>query len=218
MDNEKRKNIYCRLYIVRHVETEWNVKKLFQGHSDSPLTTKGIGQAKNLHDKLSEINFSAVYSSDMLRTKRTAEIIMIDKKIAVQTTKALRERCFGPFEGKGPKAETYDQFINMIKDQKQLLEYAQLHPEYKTVETDEQIMGRYITFLREISVAYASKKVLVVSSGGIMRVFLTHIGWGTKEELPSRCVQNMAITQIDCDGVDFFVRKVEGVNKRIALP
>lgn len=208
-------NSYCSLYLVRHGETEWNVKKIIQGHKDSPLTKNGINQAKTLSNKIAKINFSAVYSSDLLRAKRTAELIMLDKKIVIQTSKALRERCFGPFEGNSweDKNKELEILTSLLKDQKKLLEYASMYPKYQKIETDEQIMGRFITLLREISIVFRGKKVLMVSSGGIMRVFLTHLGWGTKEELPSGCVGNAAVVQIDCDGVDFFVRKVEGVNK-----
>lgn len=207
---------YCTLYLVRHGETEWNVKKIIQGHKDSSLTENGINQAESLRKKVARINFAAVYSSDLLRAKRTAELIFLDKKIAIQTSKALRERCFGLFEGKSweSKSKELEILTKLLKDQKKLQEYSQTHPQYKKVETDEQIMGRFITFLREISVAYMNKKVLMVSSGGIMRVFLTHLGWGTREELTSGCVGNTAVVQIDCDGVDFFIRDVEGVKKK----
>ncbi|PIQ72269.1 hypothetical protein COV86_03935 [Candidatus Roizmanbacteria bacterium CG11_big_fil_rev_8_21_14_0_20_35_14] len=206
-------NTYCTLYIVRHGETVGNVERRMFGHTDSPLTSKGVKQAQLLGEKLKNVDFSAIYSADLLRTRRTAEIITAERKLAVQTTKALRERCYGPFEGKLAD-EAYDKAMALINNYEQLLKKAKHDSRYLQLENEEQTMGRYITFLREISIAYANKKILVVSSGGIMRVFLTHIGWGTAEELPSRCVQNMAVAQVDCDGVDFFVRNVEGVKRK----
>ncbi|GIW64747.1 MAG: hypothetical protein KatS3mg092_0680 [Patescibacteria group bacterium] len=44
---------YSTLYLVRHGETDWNVKGLVQGHSDIPLNDKGRWQAKELSKKLS---------------------------------------------------------------------------------------------------------------------------------------------------------------------
>ena len=90
----------CTIYLVRHGETEWNEKKLIQGHSDIPLNKKGEIQAKQLGEKLKDIHFEAVFSSDLVRAKRTAEIMVLEKKLAVITTKALRERLFGRYEGK----------------------------------------------------------------------------------------------------------------------
>src|SRR3989344_5835107 len=87
-------------YIVRHGQTEWNTKGLLQGHGDSPLTYLGVKQAEQIRDELKSIHFDAIFSSDLLRAKRTAEIVALERKIAVKTTQALRERDFGHFEGK----------------------------------------------------------------------------------------------------------------------
>src|SRR3989339_1397072 len=97
------RNNYCHLYLVRHGETEWNVQKIIQGHKDIPLNQKGEKQARRLAKKLVKIKFGVVFSSDLLRAKRTAEIVVLEKKIAVKTTKTLRERHFGRFEGKSWK-------------------------------------------------------------------------------------------------------------------
>ena len=91
---------FCRFYIVRHGETEWNTKKIMQGHLDSPLTENGINQAANLANELKEIEFIKVISSDLMRAYRTAKIIAVDKDIAVTSTELLREINLGPFTGK----------------------------------------------------------------------------------------------------------------------
>ena len=75
--------------------TEWNEIGLIQGHSDSPLTAQGITQAKELAKKLKNVKFDLIFSSDLLRAKRTAEIIALEHKLFVQTSKLLRERDFG---------------------------------------------------------------------------------------------------------------------------
>ena len=90
---------YCTIYLVRHGETEWNEKKLIQGYSDIPLNKKGELQAKQLGQEFNNIYFDAVFSSDLLRAKNSAEIIILEKKLTVATTKVLRERFFGRFEG-----------------------------------------------------------------------------------------------------------------------
>ena len=59
------------IYIVRHGETKWNVKQLMQGHKDSPLTEKGIEQAEEIKKELKNIHFYRIFSSDLLRAKRT---------------------------------------------------------------------------------------------------------------------------------------------------
>ena len=96
---EENKN-YCTLYLVRHGETEWNVKHITQGQSESSLTELGIQQAKNVASEFKDIHFDAIFSSDLSRTQRTAEIIKLDRDIIIQTSELLRERNFGKFEGK----------------------------------------------------------------------------------------------------------------------
>lgn len=87
------------MYIVRHGETEWNVRKLLQGQKDSNLTEKGKEEAERLAKKFKDTPFDAIFSSDLLRAKRTAEILAVEHNLAIQTNKLLRERHFGRLEG-----------------------------------------------------------------------------------------------------------------------
>ena len=46
---------YCTLYLVRHGETEWNVKGIVMGQKDSPLTGQGVFQAQATAQELKDI-------------------------------------------------------------------------------------------------------------------------------------------------------------------
>lgn len=194
---------YCTLYVVRHGQTYWNTKKLLQGHTDIPLNKTGEEQARIFGQTLKDTKFDAVFSSDLLRAKKTAEIMVLEKKLAVETTKLLRERRYGKFEGQ--KAESLEEF-DRLKDT--LEKEARL--KYKPspdVESDEELIGRVITFLREISVSFIGKNVLVVSHGGVMAALLRHLG----RSLPHGAIENNAYIVLTSDGVDFFVKKTEGI-------
>jgi broad specificity phosphatase PhoE len=78
------KKNYCTIYLTRHGETEWNEKKLIQGHTDIPLNTKGKKQAKLLGKQLKDIDFDVVFSSDLLRAKNSAEIIIKEKMTVIK--------------------------------------------------------------------------------------------------------------------------------------
>ena len=71
------------LYLTRHGETVWNTQKLMQGWKDSPLTDRGIKQARQLSERLSEVSFDAIYSSTSNRAVRTAEIIKGERSLEV---------------------------------------------------------------------------------------------------------------------------------------
>lgn len=210
------KNLHCTIYLTRHGETEWNEKKLIQGHSDIPLNKKGEIQAKDLSKKLSHIKFAAVFSSDLIRAKRTAEIIALEKKIAVKTTKALRERYFGRFEGKSwEEDKQYQSYLNNFLKLSNKERYYK--KPYEDTESDEKLMIRYIPFLRQVAVAYPDKNILMVTHGGVMRVFLIHLGYGTYITLPSGSINNTAYVRLESDGVDFFIKETFGIEKKSIL-
>ena len=203
---------YCIFYIVRHGETKWNVEGKLQGHADSALTEKGITQAKILGEKLKNTRFDLAFSSDSLRAYKTAEIIALEHKIAVKTTQLLRERSFGKWEGKNYSVfsnelkHLVDKFLSMSDEKKKSFKYPDM-------ESDEEIVARFITFLRETAVAYPGKRILVVTHGAMMRILLIHLGLGTYEEIPPNAVDNGAYMQLQSDGVEFFIRETEGINK-----
>lgn len=200
----KQNNNYCTLYLVRHGQTDWNVQRITQGETDIPLNEEGIKQAETMASNLKQIKFDVVFSSDLIRAKRTAEIIAFEKKLAVETTKLLRERRYGKFNGKPwlLMKKYYDEWENLSKKER-----AQYKP-YDGYETDEEAVGRLITFLRETSVAYAGKTVLVVAHGGLMRAFLNHI---SEETYHSGAVSNLAYIKLESDGVDFFIKEKYGI-------
>ncbi|MCL2898822.1 2,3-diphosphoglycerate-dependent phosphoglycerate mutase GpmB [Brenneria tiliae] len=64
-----------QVYLVRHGETEWNVARRIQGHSDSALTPRGEHQAQQVAERVKKLGITHILTSDLGRTRRTAEII-----------------------------------------------------------------------------------------------------------------------------------------------
>lgn len=87
------------IYFVRHGETEWNKLKKFQGLCDSPLTEKGILQAKLLSKHLKDIKFDKIYSSNLKRAKDTAKIIIGERDINLNIIDEFAEISMGNVEG-----------------------------------------------------------------------------------------------------------------------
>ena len=210
---EENKNL-CMLYLVRHGETEWNKTGIVMGQLDSPLTEAGLGQAKTTAQELKGVNFDAIFSSDLHRAHKTAEIIKLEREPVIQTSKALRERTYGSWEGK--LGEDYRKnFQHLFDKVKELSEEEQKKFRFADdIENDEQVIGRFITQLREIAVAYPNKTVLVVTHGGCIRTFLMHIGYVKYGELPVGSFSNAGYAKILSDGIDFFVKEVMGIKKQ----
>lgn len=197
-------------YIVRHGETEWNTKKLIQGHKDSPLTKNGVEQANELKEKFKDIKFDLVISSDLLRAKRTAEIIVAEHNLALETSQLLRERYFGKYQGKSIDAlKAFDELFESLKEGDKFT--------YKDsdMESDEEISTRLITLLRETSITHPGNSILVVTHAGVMRAFLIKLGFDSYDELsPKKTkIENTAYIKVKSDGTDFFINDTKGITK-----
>ena len=103
-----------RFYIIRHGQTLLNSLDRAQGWADSPLTEAGKQMAADIGQKLKEIDFDAVYTSDMLRAVQTAEIILQaggKNGAPIKKDVRLREWCLGNME-----AENNAVFIKNVAD------------------------------------------------------------------------------------------------------
>ena len=210
---ELQKN-YCRFYVVRHAESEANAGKFMAGHLDAKLTEQGIEQAAQRAAHLKHVPFADAFASDLLRAKYTAEIISKEHQLIVKTKQILREKFYGKYEG-----TSYEDFTNEMKSLMQ--EYESLLEEERSkhrlggeIESDYEINQRMVLFFRETALAYPGKNVLVVSHGGVMREFLIQVGFANRKELGPGFVKNTGYFVLDSDGIDFFIRHTEGIEKK----
>ncbi|MCY7076836.1 histidine phosphatase family protein [Streptococcus oralis] len=91
-----------KLYFVRHGRTIWNLEGRFQGAGgDSPLLPESIDTLKALGQYLSKIPFDEIYSSDLPRAVKSAEIIQsqLQTQCPLETIPDLREWHLGKLEG-----------------------------------------------------------------------------------------------------------------------
>lgn len=206
-----KSNQPCTIYLVRHGETEWNVKRLIQGHGDSPLTKLGIKQASNTAEKLKNVHFDQVFSSDLSRARDTAEIIAQERNLAIKMTEFLREKAFGDYEGR-----EYDIFRTELKEYSenfaQLTSREKWNFKYPTIETDAEVIERLIRFLREVALAYHGRNVLVVSHAGIIGLLLIHLGVWDYSDQHTKKIGNASYLKLESDGIDFFVKEAEGID------
>lgn len=90
-----------KLYLVRHGQTDWNIKKQTQGVADIELNAAGLAQAEALRDRIvaENLQFDHVYASPLRRAKKTAEIITDNRPDTIYDDR-LVERNYGDLEGK----------------------------------------------------------------------------------------------------------------------
>ncbi len=201
-------------YIMRHAESEANVAKQMGLNPKSLLTSTGLSQAQAIATKLKHIHFDLILSSDIIRAKQTAEIIAQEKKLAVTTTEALRERSYGRLNGKTRQEmreelkELYDLYDKMSAKEKFT------HKLVEDMETAQEALERFIRYIRELSIAYRGKRILLVSHFTLLRVLLIHLGFADHEEIKAdHNIKNTSYVVIESDGVDFFIKKTHGIEK-----
>lgn len=87
------------IVLIRHGETAWNAERRLQGHLDIALNAQGERQARLLAAALANERLDAIVASDLQRARQTAEALARVHGLPVQQERALRERCYGGFEG-----------------------------------------------------------------------------------------------------------------------
>src|SRR5262249_25028440 len=83
------------LVLVRHGQSEWNLKNLFTGWKDVDLTDQGVAEARAAGRKLKAegLKFDCAYTSVLKRANRTLDIMLeeLDQKLPITRDQALNE-------------------------------------------------------------------------------------------------------------------------------
>jgi len=87
------------LFLVRHGETALNAARVMQP-ADTPLSERGLAQARALARRLAADAPAALLSSDLPRARQTADAIAAACGLAVAATPLLQERNFGALRGR----------------------------------------------------------------------------------------------------------------------
>jgi broad specificity phosphatase PhoE len=136
------------LLLVRHGETDWNAEGRLQGHTDRPLNDYGRKQAKELAQRLAGEGADAIYASDLVRAKETAEIVGERLGLTVVVDPDLREKDWGTWEG-------------LTGDERVAVEFEG--------ETTEAHRDRVLGAARRIVARHPEQRVVVVTHGGSLR-------------------------------------------------
>ncbi len=91
------------LVLVRHGQSEWNLKNLFTGWRDVDLTEKGVAEAREAGRKLKGqgLKFDVAYTSALKRAQRTLDLMLeeMGQQIPIIKDQALNERDYGDLSG-----------------------------------------------------------------------------------------------------------------------
>ncbi len=178
----------ARLVLIRHGQSDYNLKNLFTGWIDVPLTPKGEEEAKKSAGLLKEKNFrpSVCYTSALQRAQKTLDIILNTleyKNIPIIKDQALNERDYGDLSGKN-KEETAKEFG---EEQVRIWRRSFDVPP-PGGESLKDTAARTLPYFREkiLPDLKAGKDVLVVAHGNSLRSIVMEIEKLTPEQILKR--------------------------------
>ena len=87
------------IYLLRHGEVEGADTRRFIGHLDVALSARGVRQCEAQATRLAAARLTAIYSSDLARSVRTAEIVGAPHGLVPRRVPALREMAMGRWDG-----------------------------------------------------------------------------------------------------------------------
>jgi 2,3-bisphosphoglycerate-dependent phosphoglycerate mutase len=92
------------LVLVRHGQSEWNLKNLFTGWRDVDLTEAGVAEARTAGQRLKgqKIKFDVAFTSSLKRAQRTLDLVLEEmgqSGIPIFRNQALNERDYGELVG-----------------------------------------------------------------------------------------------------------------------
>lgn len=185
------------IYIVRHGETNGNLRGILQGWTDEPLNEKGRQLARVTAKALSDVKFDVVISSPLSRAYETAQIMLAEnqfEKPDILIENRIKEINFGEWECLGITKDNFEipsENFNDFYDNPFLFQNA------PGGESIQQVCDRTGEFYRElvINAAYNDKTILLTTHGFALRAMLQQVYVNTSDfwhgKIPDNCAVNI---------------------------
>lgn len=179
-----------RLYLVRHGQTAWNAEERAQGHTDIPLDATGVAQAQRLSQLFAPGDLDLVLTSDLQRSRHTAEAVASAVDAPLESTPLLRERTFGEWEGL-PYKEVGIRFGKTASE-------AGLRSLYEACPPGGESLQMAWDRVREVTLRLATmpENALVVSHGGVCALMLAQLIRGDLDTSRAFRFHNCAVTEL----------------------
>lgn len=158
-----------RLYLARHGQVVNHHELRYNGHFDVDITEKGEKQMEHLAASLKGHHIEAIYSSDLIRAYKGAEMIAEELGINNERFPDLRELSLGRWEG-----------LTMEEAKERFPEEADLrfrdlsHYRVQGGENITDLSNRVIPALERLLKLHKGKTFLILAHGGVNRTILCH--------------------------------------------
>jgi probable phosphoglycerate mutase len=178
------------IHIIRHGETTWNASKRWQGQIDTALSERGQQQARLLAAYLRGRAITAIYSSDLMRARATAEPLAAALGLRVRTDARLREMALGVLQGL-----TIDEIRAQYQHELDALKANWLDHRVPGGESRRMMQMRAHELLEEVDAREAGPEIALVTHGGVVRVLMQRL-FPDHPDVTTKPVENTSITTI----------------------
>ena len=159
-----------RLFLVRHGELTTSREWRYVGHLDVDLNETGVEQMKKIGDRLQHEQVDVLFSSDLQRTRKSAEIIGGKIGLTPQANPAFREINLGEWEGL-TRDEIVAKFPADFEERSQNLPYFRIRNGESFADLKDRVIKQIEIVLNE----YKGKNIALIAHGGVNRVIITHV-------------------------------------------
>jgi len=181
-----------KCYLVRHGQTSWNETHRFQGWQDIELSNVGMNQAYKISTYFKDIEYDHLYSSDLIRALRTAQIIQAKHDATMTITKGLRELDVGNWEGLTFEEIVESNHGETITNMDDLWKLSR-----EDGESLVQFQERVVKEFEKILVKSEGKDIIIVTHGGVIRVILCYVLKCEMSEINHNKIDNGSITILE---------------------
>ena len=183
-----------KVILVRHAETEWNVRGIIQGHSDSPVTRRGLRETSALQTALtaSDYRVECVYTSPLGRAWKMGQSLAECFRCSLMAEPALKEQSFGKFEGMSSEL-----LIQNHPDDANAL--FRLDAEFCPPggESLSDASQRVMRFLHNLEKTPHHQTICIVSHGHVSQGILAILKGGTVDDFPMYAQPNASYSVFD---------------------
>lgn len=158
------------LLLVRHGETELKSSERYWGHTDVKLGTLGMEQVEKLRDLLATEKIDIIFSSNLKRASKTAEIIASRHNAKIIICAELREVNFGDIEGL-----TFNEVTQRYPEVAKSWIDGNLELKYPGGESLGEFAKRVTSFTRRLKNVTPEQTALIVAHSGTLRLLMCHL-------------------------------------------
>jgi alpha-ribazole phosphatase len=156
-----------RVYLMRHGEVANGSERRYNGHIDVDITENGVSQMHRLAGLLAGKALSAVYSSDLIRSMKGAQIIADKAGISPTSLEVLRERSVGAWEGL-----TAEEIKERFPEEYRLWRADLLNYRPPGGECLLDVTNRILPAYKRIVGSHPDRSIALLLHGGVNRIIL----------------------------------------------